>query len=109
MPFYDPQDRQARELVPGIEARTFWGEQMLMAVVDLAPDASLPRHKHPHEQAGIVLSGELELRIENETRILTTGQVYFIPGNVEHSARSLNGPTRVVDIFSPVRDEYKFE
>ena len=108
MYFYDPEERQARELVPGIAARTFWGEKMLMAVVDLAADSSLPRHSHPHEQVGIVLTGELELTVENETRVLKAGEVYVIPGNVEHSARPRSGAARVVDIFSPVREEYKF-
>jgi len=108
MPFDDPQDRQAREPVAGIAARTFWGEQMLLAVVDVTPDAMLPSHRHPHEQAGIVLSGELELAIAQKTRVLQAGQVYVIPGNAEHSARATRGPVRVVDIFSPVREEYKF-
>ena len=108
MPFYDPQERQARELVAGIAARTFWGDQMLLAVVELAPDAVLPAHRHPHEQAGIVLSGALELTIEQENKVLQAGEVYVIPGNADHSARATRGPVRVVDIFSPVREEYKF-
>ena len=59
MYFYNPEEKQPRELAPGITARTFWGENMLMAVVDLAAGSALPRHSHPHEQAGTVLSGEL--------------------------------------------------
>ena len=108
MYFPNPEDRQAKELVPGIMARTFWGEQMLMALVEIAPDAVLPRHSHPHEQAGIVLDGELEFTIGDETKVLRAGDVYLIPGNVEHSAKPRGGPARVVDIFSPVREEYKF-
>lgn len=108
MPFYDPQARQARELVAGIAARTFWGEQMLLAVVELDDGAVLPRHHHPHEQAGVVLSGQLELTIEGETKLLPAGAVYVIPGNAEHHARAPHGPVRVIDIFSPVREEYKF-
>lgn len=109
MSFYDSGDRTARELAPGILARTFWGERMLLAVVDLAPAASLPRHAHPHEQTGYVVAGTLELTIADETRLLHAGAVYVIPGGVEHSARSPHGPTRIIDSFSPVRDEYTFD
>ena len=35
MYFHNPKDREAKELVPGINAKTFWGEKMLAAVVDL--------------------------------------------------------------------------
>ena len=108
MYFFDPEDRQPRELAPGIMARTFWGERMLIAVVDLAPDAELPQHSHPHEQLGTVLAGELELTVAGETRVLKAGEVYVIPGDVEHSARPRHGAARVVDVFSPVREEYKF-
>jgi len=97
----------SRELMPGIVARTFWGDQMLCAIVDLAANSNLPLHSHPHEQAGVVLQGELELTVAGETKLLVPGDTYLVPGNVEHSARTGNMPTRVMDIFSPVREEYK--
>ncbi len=97
----------SRELFPGITVRTFWGDQMLCAIVDLDANVSLPLHSHPHEQAGVVLQGELELTVAGETRLLAPGDAYLIPGNVEHSAGAGSMPTRVMDIFSPVREEYK--
>ncbi len=108
MYFYDPAERQQKELAPGIMARTFWGEQMLLAVVDLEPDAVLPIHSHMHEQSGIVLEGELEFTVGGETKVLKPGDVYVIPGNTEHHARTGSAGAKVVDIFSPVREEYKY-
>ena len=63
MYYYNPDEREAKELVPGINARTFWAEKMLAAVVDLDPNVLLPRHSHPHEQMGIVIEGQIELRV----------------------------------------------
>ncbi len=108
MYFYDPSERQSKELAPGILARTFWGKEMLVAVVDLAADAVLPLHSHAHEQAGIVLEGELEFTVGEQTRILMAGDVYVIPGDVEHQAKTGSGGAKVIDIFSPVREEYKY-
>jgi hypothetical protein len=33
---------------------------------------------------------------------------YIIPGSVEHGARAGRSATRVLDVFSPVREEYKY-
>ncbi len=70
MYFYKTSDRQPKEVLPGIQIRTFWGEQMLCAVVELAPNTWLPRHHHPHEQAGMVLEGNLDLTVGDEERRL---------------------------------------
>ena len=106
--YYNPKDRTAKELVPGINAKTFWGEQMLAAVVDLDPNANLPRHSHPHEQLGIVIEGPIEFIIGDEKKVLGPGEVYVIPGGVEHEARTFDQPVKVLDVFSPVREEYKY-
>ena len=108
MYFHDMASREAKELMDSVIARTFWGEKMLVAVVDLLADAVVPTHDHHHEQVGIILEGELEFTIGDQTRILKQGDVYTIPANVPHCARPVNGNARVMDVFSPVREEYKY-
>ena len=108
MYFCDAQNREAKEVVPGIRLKTFWGEKMLLSLVELDPGANLPAHSHPHEQSGTVISGVLRLTIDGETRDLHAGDAYIIPGGVEHSAVAGSTLTKVVDIFSPVREEYQF-
>jgi len=106
--FYDSSARTPKELLPGVASRTFWGERMLVSLVDLAPGAVIPPHAHPHEQVGTVISGEMELTIAGETRRVTVGDIYVIPGDVEHSVRMGESPCQVVEMFAPVREEYKF-
>lgn len=108
MYFYHPQDRDVKELFPAIRARTFWGENMLLAVVDLDGGSLLPNHNHPHEQGGIVIKGELEFTIAGETRLLRPGDVYIIPGNVEHSVKVGEQDAQVMDIFTPAREDLKY-
>ncbi|MBC8506469.1 MAG: cupin domain-containing protein [Anaerolineales bacterium] len=107
MYFYDPAERDPKELVPGINARTFWGENMLIAVVDLDPDTHMPRHSHHHEQLGNVIQGQMELTIGDEKRLVKPGDVYIIPSGVEHEAQTFDESVKVIDVFSPVREEYK--
>jgi quercetin dioxygenase-like cupin family protein len=106
--FCDLENREAKEIVPGIHIRTFWGNEMLLSIVDFAPNAIVPAHSHPHEQAGTVISGEFELTIDREARWVKPGDTYIIPGGVEHSGRSGDTPARALDVFSPVREDYQY-
>lgn len=108
MVYYDPQTRQKKDLLTGVHARTFWGENLMLAVVDLDANAVIPPHRHVHEQGGIILEGEIEFTVAGEARRLHPGDLYIIPGDVEHSARVGAQPAKVMDIFSPVRQEYKY-
>ncbi len=104
----NPKERMSKELLPGIVARTFWGNEMLMAVVDVDPNTHLPTHSHPHEQVGMVIEGEVRFTIAEEEHLLGPGDVYVIPGGVEHSAKTGETAAKVIDVFSPVREEYKY-
>lgn len=101
--------RKVKELVPNGRVQTFWGEQMLAMRVNFDPHVQVPEHKHPHEQFGVVLSGELTLMIAGEPLVLHAGEMYLIPGNVPHSA--VAGPAGFVaaEVFSPVREDLKYE
>jgi len=107
MYFCDVENREPKEVAPGIRIRTFWQEKMLIAMVELDANAVLPEHDHPHEQGGAVLGGELIFTIGGETRTCTAGDSYLIPGGVRHSAIAGPNGAQVMDVFSPVREEYK--
>ena len=109
MPYFcDLENREAKEIVPGVRIRTFWGAEMLLSSADIDANAVLPLHSHPHEQTGTVISGEFELTIAGETRWLKAGESFVIPGGVEHGGRTGNIPAKIVDVFSPVREDYKY-
>lgn len=97
-----------RQLMDGVMMKVAYGERMMMAFFDLDAGAVIPKHHHPHEQMGYILSGELTFDINGEKKICRPGDAYLIPGNIQHSAKvSETGPARVLDIFSPPREEYK--
>lgn len=108
MTFYNPQQRPHKDVLPGMRIRTFWGEGHLLSLVDLDADTFLPRHSHPHEQSSFVLSGELEFEIDGEKQLVRAGELIIIPGGVEHQARVGPEPAQVLDIFVPIREEFKY-
>lgn len=106
--FPDSSYRQFKQLATGVRARTFWNDNIMLALVDFDPFSKVPVHSHPHDQAGIVLEGEIEFYIAGETKTLRSGQIYLIPGGVEHGASTSQSPAQVLDIFSPVRENLKY-
>jgi quercetin dioxygenase-like cupin family protein len=108
MPFFDLSQQPTKTIFPGVTITTAWGEHLMMSFVHFdRADALVPEHQHPHEQMGMGLEGEFELVIDGEARIIRKGDAYCIPGNTPHSARSVGGPARALDIFYPVREDYK--
>lgn len=106
--FKDAASRKEKELVLGARTRTFWGDKMLLSLVEIDANSEVPNHTHPHEQAGIVIEGEMEMGIGGEVRVLKPGDMYIIPGGVEHYARCGDKSAKALDIFSPVREEFKY-
>jgi quercetin dioxygenase-like cupin family protein len=95
-----------REILPGVRIRIVAGTSLMLSVVDLDQDAEVPTHRHPHEQAGLVLAGTLDMWIGDDRRRLGPGDAYLAPGGTPHGARAVGGPARVLDAFHPLRDEY---
>ncbi|MDP6456771.1 MAG: cupin domain-containing protein [Candidatus Marinimicrobia bacterium] len=108
MNYCDKEARERKELAPGVSAKTFWGDRMLMAHVLLAPGSEVPLHSHPQEQCGIVLKGEIVFDINGEVRSLKEDDSYLIPSGVEHGARTGAVSAEVLDVFSPVREDLKY-
>ena len=107
MTFFDPAQISPRAIAPGAQIRTMWGERIMISLADAESGAQVPAHSHPHEQMGMVLEGALTMVIGGESRDLKAGDVFLIPSDVEHSISTGNVRTRVLDIFSPPREDYK--
>lgn len=104
---WDPAEIRSRQLVPGVTAKIASGEKLMFSLVTLSPGAVVPEHSHPHEQMGMMVSGEMELTVAGETRQLKGNDIYLLPGGVPH--RVVTGPRGAValDAFSPPREEYR--
>ena len=94
---------------PGVLRRTLVsGERLTLVEIRLTPGAEVPEHTHPHEQAGQVQAGEIELRLggpDQQPRRLGPGDSYLIPGELPHHVRAVDAAT-LVEAFAPVREEF---
>ena len=103
----NPTQGIKRELAPGLTARIFAGDHAMLSVVSLEPNAEGKVHSHPQEQWGVILEGEA-VRIQDGEEIpVKAGDFWRTPGGVPHGLRAGPQGARVLDIFSPPRDEYR--
>ncbi len=104
--FAKPNEENYVELVDGITIKTLvHGEATLMSEFRLEKGSALPKHSHPYEQTGYLLSGRLSLTVGAETRALGPGASWCIPADVEHAAEVLED-ARAVEVFAPAREDY---
>ena len=87
--------------------RIFAGEQAMLSVVSFAPHAEGTLHSHPEEQWGVMLEGD-GLRTQGGEEIpVKAGDFWRTPGNVEHTLKAGPNGAKVLDVFSPPREEYR--
>jgi quercetin dioxygenase-like cupin family protein len=106
MPFIDIDAVPALTVLPGCRLRTPYGQNIMLSYLEMESGAVVPLHHHPHEQAGMLLKGRMELTIGDETRVVEAGSMFLIPPNTPHRAVAVDGPAVVLDVFSPIREDY---
>lgn len=79
----------------------------MLNLVELEPGAVVPRHRHPHEQLGLILGGSITLTVEEADHVLREMDAYRLPGDVEHGAAAGPEGALVLDVFQPVREDYR--
>lgn len=104
--FSHRSDEGFRTVLDGVELKALaWGDRTLLTEVRLAKGAEVPVHSHPHEQTGYLISGLLEFNVAGEITEAAPGDSWSLGADVEHGARALED-TVVVEVFSPVREDY---
>ena len=97
------------QLNPLLTRQFVSGSQSMFARLELKKGCLVPRHQHPNEQISYITQGALRFLLGEESsiieKILRTGEILVIPGNVPHSAEALED-TVDFDIFAPPRQDW---
>jgi quercetin dioxygenase-like cupin family protein len=95
-----------KEVVPGITGHYAHGTNLTFGYVEVKKGSVLPQHHHVHEQITYILEGQLDMIISGVPCLLKAGMYHIIPSNTPHSATA-PVDCKVIDVFSPVREDYK--
>jgi len=92
--------------IDGIEMKTFvYGENSLLTRFHLKKGSVVPRHSHPQEQTGFMVSGKIKLFIDGEAFLAEPGDTWSIKGDIEHRAEIMENSV-IIEVFSPLREDY---
>ena len=90
----------------GIERQMVVGERIMIVRFRFVPFLVTPEHTHMHEQMSLVVSGRVRFFIEGEERIASPGDVLHFPPNCLHGATMMDEEVVLIDIFSPIREDF---
>lgn len=104
--FYKRAEEGYRETVSGSWVKMLtYGDKTLTVEFRLLKGHELPRHSHPHEQTGYLVSGHIRMTIDHDVFDVHPGDCWTVLGNVEHQVDILEDSI-AVEAFSPVREDY---
>ena len=102
----DWSDIPVERIAEGIERQMIWGERLMVCRLRIAPLTVTPVHSHPHEQITLVERGRVDFFIEGRRETAKAGDVLAFPSNIQHGATMLDEEVVLIDIFSPLREEF---
>ena len=97
------------QTAPGRERRVAHTDNLMVVVWDFAdgptqePD---PPHSHPHEQVTYVVEGEVLFFVGEESSRLGPGDMVTVPSNQPHTVQPMTPRLRLIDSFTPLRNEF---
>lgn len=110
MPVLKAQEAKMFTVKEGITRRLIHTYKLMTVVIDFEggpwtePD---PPHSHVHEQTTYVAEGEIIFFCEGEPdQKLKAGDMFAVPSGKAHTIQLLSATARLVDSFTPLREEF---
>jgi quercetin dioxygenase-like cupin family protein len=91
---------------PGIKRQIVLGQNVMMVRFTFEPFLVTAEHTHSHEQMTLVVKGRAKFFISGEERTVSAGDVLHFPPHNRHGATMLDEEVVLIDIFSPIREDF---
>ena len=102
-------DVPVEQIADGVERQVVVGQRLMVCRLRFKPFVETPRHSHPHEQITLVEKGRVRFAIGDQIRIASAGDVVCVPSGVVHGATMLDEEVVLIDIFTPIREDFLHE
>lgn len=93
-------------IADGIDRQMIWGDRVMVCRLTLAPHTVTAVHSHMHEQITLVERGSVNFFVDGQKRPAKAGDVLVFPANIQHGATMLDEEVVLIDIFSPLREDF---
>jgi quercetin dioxygenase-like cupin family protein len=98
MAFWNLEALELEAFRPGIMSKAEMGDHLIMVCMEVGPEMEDTGHKHPFDQCGVVLEGQIEMFVEQERKTLHPNEAYFIPSGKNHGYKTFDHPVKVLDV-----------
>ena len=99
-------DIQTKEIAPGFFSKIIHTQNNTINFIEVKAGCVSALHQHINHQCAFVIEGQFELTVDGVSQILDTGTFAVIPPNVIHGGRAITD-CKLIDIFDPVREDFK--
>lgn len=93
-----------------VQRRFLHTPNLMTVIVDFTGGPAIeadPYHSHPHEQISYIAEGEVLFFMEDEApEHLRTGDMVAIPANKKHAIQLITTTARLIDSFTPIREDF---
>lgn len=94
------------EIAPGVLRQMIYGASLMICRLTFAPGTLTTAHDHIHEQMTIVEKGRVRFVVGAEEKEFGPGDVLLFPSGFWHGATILDGEVVLLDVFSPIREDF---
>lgn len=99
-------DIVTKEIAPGFFSKLIHSKANTINFIEVKAGCTVPRHKHFHQQYSFVIEGKFEMTVNDIPQVLEPGIFAAIPSDAWHSGIAITD-CKLIDIFSPVREDYR--
>lgn len=97
---------ESEQTAPGITRQMVVGQNVMTVRFTFEPFLVTPQHTHLHEQMTLVVKGRVKFFISGEEYIVSAGSVLHFPPHILHGATMMDEEVVLIDIFSPIREDF---
>jgi quercetin dioxygenase-like cupin family protein len=97
---------EKQTVAEGITRQMVVGKNIMVCRFTFDPFVVTDEHTHPHEQVTLVVKGKVKFTVSGQERIVSPGDVLHFPSNNRHGATMLDEEVVLIDIFSPIREDF---
>jgi len=99
-------DIKVKEIAPGFFSSLIHTETNTINFIEVTRGSTIARHRHIHQQCSFAIEGKFEMVVDDVAQILEPGLFAIIPSNAWHGGTAITD-CKLIDIFNPVREDYR--
>lgn len=95
-----------KHISDGVIRQVIHGKTLMICRLTIAPRTVTAAHRHLNEQMTIVEKGRVRFVLGTDEQVFGPGDVLLLPSRFWHGATALDEEVVLIDIFSPIREDF---